>query len=306
MTRVIDLFAGAGGFSIGAVMAGCRVVWAANHWRAAVDVHALNHPATKHACQDLQQADWGTVPRHDLLLAAPACQGHSRARGKERRRRHDAQRATAWAVPSALEQNRAAIAIVENVPEFEGWALYPAWRAAIEALGYSIATCTRDAADHGVPQHRRRLFIVATRSKHPIELRFRDREHRPVSRVIDFAAGAWSKIRRPGRAQATLDRIASGRKLFGARFVVPYYGSGSGLTGRSIERPIGTITTRDRWAVIDGARMRMFSKDETRRAMAFPASYALPEQHKEAVQMLGNAVPPPMARDVIRAALRAA
>lgn len=46
--RAIDLFAGAGGFSTGAKMAGCAVVWAANHWRAAVDIHASNHPDTAH------------------------------------------------------------------------------------------------------------------------------------------------------------------------------------------------------------------------------------------------------------------
>ena len=60
--NAIDLFAGAGGFSTGAQMAGCRVVWAANHWQAAVDVHASNHPGTAHACQDLHQTDWRTVP----------------------------------------------------------------------------------------------------------------------------------------------------------------------------------------------------------------------------------------------------
>ncbi|HWG67484.1 MAG TPA: DNA cytosine methyltransferase, partial [Rhodanobacteraceae bacterium] len=44
----IDLFAGAGGFSTGAVQAGCKVVWAANHWEAAVNAHAANHPNTLH------------------------------------------------------------------------------------------------------------------------------------------------------------------------------------------------------------------------------------------------------------------
>ena len=82
--NAIDLFSGAGGFSTGAVMAGVPVVWAANHWPAAVQVHANNHPNTAHVCQDLQQADWTLVPPHDLLLASPACQGHSRARGKDR------------------------------------------------------------------------------------------------------------------------------------------------------------------------------------------------------------------------------
>jgi DNA (cytosine-5)-methyltransferase 1 len=96
---VVDLFAGLGGFSTGATQAGARVVWAANHWRAAVDLHAANHPGTEHACQDLHQTDWSTVPAHDILLASPACQGHSHARGKERPH-HDAQRSTAWAVVS--------------------------------------------------------------------------------------------------------------------------------------------------------------------------------------------------------------
>ncbi|MFD2271784.1 DNA cytosine methyltransferase [Undibacterium arcticum] len=56
--NAIDLFAGAGGFSTGAQMAGCNVVWAANHWQQAVDTHAANHPDAQHVCQDLHQANW--------------------------------------------------------------------------------------------------------------------------------------------------------------------------------------------------------------------------------------------------------
>lgn len=300
--KAIDLFAGAGGFSTGAAMAGCEVVWAANHWPAAVAVHADNHPATQHACQDLQQADWTQVPAHDLLLASPACQGHSKARGKERMH-HDAQRATAWAVVSAAECHRPAAVVVENVPEFAAWTLYPAWCAAMHALGYALAPMILDAADHGVPQHRRRLFIVGTRTKHPIELRLPKREHAAAARIIDFGAGQWSAIDRPGRARNTLARVAAGRAAHGERFLTAYYGNEAG--GRSLHRPLGTVTTRDRYAVIDGDRMRMLSADEYRRAMGFPDGYRLPAQHREAVHMLGNAVCPPVACDVI-AALRAA
>jgi DNA (cytosine-5)-methyltransferase 1 len=95
--RVIDLFAGAGGFSTCAGMAGAQVVWAANHWRAAVVIHKHNHPDAIHVCQDLHQADWSQVPEHDVMLASHSCQGHSRARGKDRPH-HDAARSTAWAV----------------------------------------------------------------------------------------------------------------------------------------------------------------------------------------------------------------
>jgi DNA (cytosine-5)-methyltransferase 1 len=126
-----------------------------------------------------------------------------------------------------------------------------------------------------------------------------------VAEVIDFTAGRWRAVEAPGRAAATLARIARGRARFGDRFVIPYYGSGSGLTGRSLHRPIGTITTLARWAVVDGDRMRMLTVEETRAAMSFPAGYRLPAQQRQATMMLGNAVPPLMARDVI-AAVRAA
>lgn len=298
--RAVDLFAGAGGFTTGAEMAGCSVVWAANHWPAAVEVHARNHPDTVHACQDLHQTDWRDVPAHDLLLASPACQGHSPARGKERPH-HDAMRSTAWAVVSAAECHRPPAIVVENVPAYRSWTLYPAWCAAMHALGYAIAPHLIDAADHGVPQHRERLFLVLTRSKHPLELVLPQRAHVPASSVIDFAAPGWSPIHKPGRSKATLQRIAAGRARFGDRFVMPYYGSGSGLTGRSLARPIGTITTKNRWGVVDGDRMRMVTADESRGFMGFPDSYVLPAGVTEAIFMLGNAVAPPVARDVITA-----
>lgn len=175
----------------------------------------------------------------------------------------------------------------------------------MNALGYALSFNIIDAADHGVPQQRLRLFIVATRSKHPIELALPQREHTGIGSVIDWAAGKWSPIQKPRRSAATLERISNGRARFGRRFVAPYYGSGSGLTGRCISRPIGTITTRDRWALVDGDRMRMLSTTEAKRAMGFPASYQLPERHKDAMHMLGNAVVPVVAADVINA-LRAA
>lgn len=301
--RAVDLFAGLGGFTEGATQAGCRVVWAANHWRAAVDMHARNHPETQHACQDLHQQDWTQVPAHDLLLASPACQGHTPARGKERPH-HDACRSTAWAVVSALECHRPPLALVENVPHFTKWTLYPAWCAALTSLGYAIAPHVVDCADLGVPQHRVRVFIVLTHSRHPVELKLRTRPHVAAASIIDFAAGRWSPIARKGRATKTLARIARGRTQYGRRFLTAYYGATRG--GRSLAQPIGTITTHDRWAVIDGNRMRMLTVPEARSAMAFRDDYQLPARASEAMHMLGNAVPPLAARRVIEALMEAA
>lgn len=297
--KAIDLFAGAGGFSTGAAMAGCDIVWAANHWPEAVAIHAANHPKTVHACQDLQQTDWSTVPAHDLLLASPACQGHSNARGKERPH-HDALRSTAWAVVSAAEFHRPPAIVVENVKQFASkWVLYPAWCAAMHALGYAISPNLIDAADHGVPQNRVRLFIVLTRSKHPVELKLPRREHTPASRVIDFERGDWTSIN--DKVPATQARVRRGRMEFGDRFVMPYYGGGSGLTGRSLSRPIGTITTKNRWGIVNGNRMRMASREENRDFMGFGADAILPDGVTDATFMLGNAVVPLVARDVIEA-----
>lgn len=301
----VDLFAGAGGFTTGAEAAGVKVVWSANHWPVAVQWHAANHPNTQHVCQDLQQADFRQMPAHDILLASPACQGHSPARGKEQPH-HDAQRSTAWAVVSAVECHRPEVALVENVVAFAKWALFPVWLQAMQKLGYQVAPHVLDAADHGVPQHRRRLFLICTRSRNPLMLQPAQQDHVPVSTIIDFNAGKWAAIERPGRSLKTLQRIAAGRAQHGARFVAPYYGSGSGETGRSLTRPIGTITTRDRWAVIDGDRMRMFSVGECRAAMGFPNTYLLPDQHQLAVHLLGNAVCPKQAEDLINEIRRAA
>ncbi len=155
-------------------------------------------------------------------------------------------------------------------------------------------------------EDRERVFLVCTRSKAPLRLGRPELEHRPVSEILDFDSGSWSQVEKPRRSPATLSRVRNGRAAFGDRFVMPYYGSGSGLTGRSLERPLGTVATRDRWALVDGPRMRMLTVDEYRRAMAFPQGYQLPKRRDVAIHMLGNAVSPLQAGWVLGRLLEAA
>lgn len=291
----VDLFAGAGGFTEGARAAGAKVVWAGNHWPSAVACHSANHPDTVHACQDLHQVDWGDVPAHDLLLASPACQGHSWARGIERPH-HDSCRSTAWAVVACAEVHRPSALVIENVPEFARWELFPAWEHALRALGYALSAQIIDAADVGVPQHRRRLFIVGTRSRSPLWLRQPRMEHVPSKHIISRDCGVWSSVSQ--MCKRTRDRIEQGRLQWGHRFLVAYYGTERG--GRSLDRPLGTVTTRDRYAIVDGDSLRMLTVDEYRAAMGFPAGYQLPRNKRLAKHLLGNAVCPPVASEVIR------
>lgn len=295
--RAIDLFAGLGGFSLGARMAGIEVVWAANHWASAVQFHAANHPGTVHACQDLHQADWYALPGFDIALASPACQGHSRARGKDLPK-HDADRATALAVVAMAEAKRPMAIVVENVPEFRDWPMFAWWLDGFKRLGYSHSMMVLDAADHGVPQHRERLFIVFTLSQSPLQIeRWLASQDRIAFRRIQSATPAMTPVR--GLCRNTRERVKAGRKVHGDEFLVAYYGNEKG--GRSLDRPIGTITTHDRWALVQGDRLRMIEVDEARAAMGFPKDYKLPSQKRLAMHLLGNAVPPPLAAEVLDA-----
>jgi DNA (cytosine-5)-methyltransferase 1 len=297
--RAVDLFAGAGGWSEGATQAGVRVVAAANHWPIAVESHSRNHPETEHHCQDLNLLDPAAYPAFDLMLASPSCQGHSIARGTEKAR-HDASRATAWCVVNTADLRRPSALLVENVPEFQAWSLFPVWCAALERLGYHLTIHTFDAADFGVPQNRRRLFIAGS-LRAPIRLEAPNCRPVPASTFLRFDDSVkWSPIAKPGRAEKTLARIARGRSELGDRFLAPFYGSGSGLTGRSIDRPIGTVTTIDRYALIDGDRMRCLTVDEYKAAMSFRADYQLIGTRRDQIMQLGNAVAPKLARELVR------
>ena len=77
-----------------------------------------------------------------------------------------------------------------------------------------------------------------------------------------------------------------GRHVHGRRFISSYYGAKR--DGRSIHRPVGTVTTRDRYAIVDGDRIRMFSAQQCRATMGFLADYKLSDQYRLAVHMFAG------------------
>jgi DNA (cytosine-5)-methyltransferase 1 len=294
--KAVDLFAGWGGFTLGAEQAGVDVVWAANHWQLAVDAHRLNHPGTEHSCQDLRQADWTKLPEYELLLASPACQGHSQASQPQRRGYHDAMRATAWAVVDCAEVTDPETIIVENVPDFARWQLYPIWKSALRQLGYTLEEHILRASDYGVPQRRSRLFIVASRVGASIAPRIPTQEP-AFGPCIDWEDGTWRAVR-----DATVNvrkRILKGRGNHGRRFLSQHV---TGHPGVGLHEPIRTITTKDQWCVVDGDDYRPLTIREYARGMSFPDTYTWPASatKKETVQGLGNAVCPTQAAALIQ------
>jgi DNA (cytosine-5)-methyltransferase 1 len=294
--KCIDLFAGWGGFSVGAEQAGADVVWAANHWPLAVKAHQLNHPRTHHECQDLRQADWSTLPDFDVLLAAPACQGHSQASQPKRRRYHDALRATAWAVVDCAEVTTPQALIVENVPDFRRWKLYPLWRQALTALGYHVSEHELTATDFGVPQRRKRLFVVGTRSKR-FDFQPKPQREPAFGPCIDWDDGNWRPI---ARATGSARRRIEAARSQWTRCIVQHVTHHRGIP---LSEPLRTVTCQDQWAVIDHDRYRPLTVRETARAMGFPEHYGWPEgvTRRDAITGLGNAVCPPVAAALVTA-----
>lgn len=293
--RAIDLFAGCGGTSTGAALAGVDVVAACNHWAVAVETHALNHPRTQHVCQDIATVDPSSMPAHDIMLASPSCVGHTRARGKEQSH-HDAARATADDVLRFAEANMPRAVIVENVPEMMQWKRYRSWRMAWSDLGYRVSEQVIDAADAGVPQNRRRLFVVASRTRRPIAIPQPSERHVAAREVLNLDAGPWADT--AGWCAKTRARLVNARAEYGAEFLLPYYGSETG--GRSLGRPIGTLTTVDRYALVRGDRGRMLTVAEALRLSSFPDGYRLAGTRRDGMKQTGNCVPPLLAAHVIR------
>jgi DNA (cytosine-5)-methyltransferase 1 len=292
----VDLFAGFGGFTEGAKQVGVRVKWAANHWPIAVNVHATNHPDVTHVCQDLRQANWAKLPRYDLLLASPACQGHSNASQPRRNEHHETMRSTAWAVVDCAEQTEPRAIIVENVPEFTRWSLFDIWLLALARLGYHTNVQMLIASRCGVPQRRQRVIITAAKRRkiHVVDPNTAEPAFGPC---LEPDAGGWRNIAQAG-ADAR-ERMRQASKLHrGAPCIVQHV---TGNKGFSLHEPLRTITTKRQLCLVHGDRYRWLTSRELARGMGFPDSYTWPEHLSETdiAKGFGNAIPPKMAATAI-------
>lgn len=299
--KAIDLFAGWGGLTLGAQQAGIDVVWCANHWPLAVQTHEMNHPETVHVCQDLRQADWSQLPQFDLLLAAPACQGHSPASQPRRRVYHDALRATAFAALDCADVTRPAAVVIENVPAFTQWELFDWYVEGFRKIGYTVDIRLLTASGFGVAQRRKRLFLLATRdgqAVRPLEPSAEEPAFGPLLEP-DSPAHAWRAV--SAATPSISKRILRSRARHGRRFLTQHTSDHMGVP---LYEPIRTITTApSHWNLVDGDYYRSLTPRELARGMGFPDSYTWPvgATVEEITQGLGNAVCPPVGRVVVEA-----
>lgn len=311
MIRGLDIFCGAGGSSAGARAAGVVMRGAVDMDAVATATYRANFPEAHVVTGRLEEIDVGALRRAvgpvDVLLASPECTNHTCAKGAAPR--DEASRATAMSAVAYAKAFSPRWLVMENVVHMRPWSRYAELKRELEALGYRLAEQVIDASAHGVPQSRRRLFIVGDRERAPRFATAVAAEVAPASGILD-KDGTWATtpLYRTGRAQETLARAERAFQALGrqASFLLVYYGTDGGGGWQSLDRPLRTVTTVDRFALVthgaDGPRMRMLQVPELRRAMGLPPGYLLEHgTRRDRVRLLGNGVCPPAMEAVVRA-----
>lgn len=249
--------------------------------------------------------DIGTI---DLLLASPECTNHTCAKGSAPR--SESSRATAMCVVEYARTFRPRWLVLENVIHMRPWSRYGELKRELEALGYHIGEQVLDSKDFGVAQSRRRLFIVGDRERAPKLVTHKRRgRKKTVASVLD-PAGTWATtaLMSEKRAPDTLARAERAFQALGRDrpFLIVYYGTDGSGGWQSLDRPLRTITTVDRFALVtpssNGPQMRMLQVPELRRAMGFDADHRFDQgTRRDKVRLLGNGVCPPVMETVVRA-----
>lgn len=154
---VVDLFSGAGGMSLGFKRAGFECLAAYDNWQPAVQTYRANLGDRVQKCAVTLEAD---LPLADVIVGGPPCQGFSSAG----LRREDDKRNTLVGVFAELVSRiRPTAFVFENVEGFltarEGAFLLELLVPLYEA-GYRMHVRKINAANYGVPQHRKRVIVV--------------------------------------------------------------------------------------------------------------------------------------------------
>jgi DNA (cytosine-5)-methyltransferase 1 len=312
--RAIDLFAGVGGSSSGAVSAGITLVAAVDRWQLARDTYQSNFPGVRFLLESCENVKLRRLKKEvgpvDLIIASPECTSHTCAKGNARR--SEISRRTAFQVVRFAREFKPRWVIVENVVHMRSWKSYESWRRQLEDLGYNLKDQVINAADHGVPQARRRLFIMCDRDRAPCEVKPKAGRRRIAASVVNRnGLYRYSELRSPNRAEATLERAERALAAVGPNksFLLVYYGSDAAGGWQRLDVPLRTLTTLDRFAYVRpnqrGHEMRMLQVPEIRAAMGFPDGYVLDHgTRREKIKLLGNAVCPPVMAAVIRTLTR--
>lgn len=298
---IIDNFAGGGGASTGIELAlGRSVDIAINHDEAAIAMHKVNHPRTKHYLEDVWEVDplEATQGRPvGLAWFSPDCKHFSKAKGGKPVEKSI--RGLAWVAVKWAKAVRPRVIILENVEEFKTWGPltednYPdpkrkgetfnLFIRALKKLGYKVDFRELKACDYGAPTIRKRFFMVARCDGRKIiwpEPTHGDPDTlavragilepwRTAAECIDWSIACPSIFeRKKPLAENTVQRITRGINKFVLEnprpFIMQAYGGGYTGAGSDIDRPLPTITATDHNWLVTPFLSQYHSYDDTPR-----------------------------------------
>ncbi len=175
MMKAIDFFCGVGGLTRGLLDAGIDVLAGYDCDEACRLTYEHNNPDTRFIGADIRDLDVADLlPRRrrrsfdDILFAGCApCQPFSQQR-KGNRSRHDATLLSEFG--RLIEAARPQGVVMENVPgvaSVPGFSTFRRFLRLLETNGYRCAFDVLDAKHYGVPQNRRRLVLIAMKTREP-------------------------------------------------------------------------------------------------------------------------------------------
>ncbi|MCM4161325.1 DNA cytosine methyltransferase [Antarcticibacterium flavum] len=163
--KIVGLFSGCGGLDLGFKQAGYNIIWANDILKDACDTYKLN--VGNHIVnEDITKIDLKSIPPADLIIGGPPCQGFS---GIGKRDPNDNRSALVYSYLDVVNKIQPKIFLFENVTGIkssktpDGTKVIDNLKNAFEHIGYHINIHTLNAADYGVPQKRKRVFIIGNR-----------------------------------------------------------------------------------------------------------------------------------------------
>lgn len=184
--RIVELFAGVGGFRLGLEAASNRnckyeVVWS-SQWEPgakvqhASDIYVHRFGSQGHSCEDIQKVveeKFEEIADHDLLVGGFPCQDYSVARTLSQAEGLNGKKGVLWWSIFKILKKKGKKApkfiMLENVdrllksPASQRGRDFAVMLASLADLGYAVEWRVINAADYGFPQRRRRIFILGYR-----------------------------------------------------------------------------------------------------------------------------------------------
>ncbi|WGD34526.1 DNA cytosine methyltransferase [Olleya sp. YS] len=169
-----DIFSGAGGMSLGAEMAGINISFAVENDKYAADTFNNNHKSSRVIVEDIRKVNPTKLISKNpfVLFGGPPCQGFSLSNTVTRNARNE-KNSLFEEFLRFIEELEPEWCVFENVEGFRSFQkgkVVKVLKKRLENLGYTVNFDVLTASDYGVPQDRKRFFMVG--NKNGIKFRF--------------------------------------------------------------------------------------------------------------------------------------